>query len=75
MAKQQTNYGRAFLFGGISGCGATLVMHPMDVIRVQIQIDGHFSFPISLGVFCSVSDMTKLKENLYIQKLSFYKNN
>src|SRR5690242_14226367 len=36
----QTNYARAYFFGGISGCGATLVMHPMDVIRVQIQIDG-----------------------------------
>jgi hypothetical protein len=56
MAKpNQTNYERAFLFGGISGCGATLVLHPMDVIRVQIQIDGTFFVLIIHLLYFSIS--------------------
>jgi len=30
---------KPFILGGIAGCGATLCVHPLDVIRVQIQID------------------------------------
>jgi len=30
---------KPFVLGGIAGCGATLCVHPLDVIRVQIQID------------------------------------
>jgi solute carrier family 25 oxoglutarate transporter 11 len=33
-----SDYAKAFIFGGISGCGATVCVHPLDVIRVQIQI-------------------------------------
>jgi len=30
---------KPFLFGGLAGVGATLCVHPLDVIRVQIQVD------------------------------------
>jgi solute carrier family 25 oxoglutarate transporter 11 len=32
------SFAQSFLFGGIAGCGATVCVHPLDVIRIQMQI-------------------------------------
>ncbi len=31
---------RKFLFGGLSGCGATLIVQPLDLIKTRLQLSG-----------------------------------
>jgi solute carrier family 25 oxoglutarate transporter 11 len=34
------SYTTRFAFAGVSGIGATLCVHPLDVVRFQMQLDG-----------------------------------
>ena len=47
---------KPFLFGGLAGCGATVCVHPLDVIRVQIQISppGETLVSVSKVIVCFV---------------------
>lgn len=37
--KVEIGFGTRFLFGGAAGCGASMCVHPLDVVRIQMQVD------------------------------------